>query len=103
MKQVVANRWARKLAAGHLAELILRVALIVSPLTGEHAWGATSQPIEGTWQWLGAVIRVTATGPNTYTGAMQNRGSGEALPCFQVGDVVWNISGSTEPGAPFES
>jgi hypothetical protein len=82
MKGIVANCWARKLDAGYLAGLILGVALLVGLLPDEQAWGATSQPIEGTWQWLGAVIRVTATGPNTYTGTMQNRGSGEALPCF---------------------
>ena len=55
---------------------------------------SAAEPIEGDWRWLDAVIRVTATGANSYTGALLQPGVGEGLACVQIGDVVWELHGS---------
>jgi len=94
MKQVGDAQWGRTLGMYSLSRLILVVALVTMLLPVHVARAQTPQPIVGDWQWGDGVIRVTATGSNTYVGTVLNTGSVEALECFGVGAVVWNLSGS---------
>ena len=93
MRRIAKEQWEKGFRVRRRSGFILAVTLMAALLSIQGAQGATPQPIEGDWEWLGGIIQVTATQPGIYVGRVLVPGSG-GLACFTLGNIVWNLSGS---------
>jgi hypothetical protein len=82
-----------KLLKGVPAWLVAALAVVL--MTGAARASADTQPIEGTWNFGGGQVNVTATGPNTYQGVVTENTKFVNNECVHTaGSVVWQIQGS---------